>query len=110
VISPQYLLWLVGLAAACLVVRTSGMVLPARLVLVATGVTLLEFPLLFSHVVASDPLGVLLLAVRNGLLVAATLIACRRLWLRTVAGPRRRAARFDAVSSGADVRTRATAR
>ncbi|QIQ05169.1 glycosyltransferase family 87 protein [Streptomyces liangshanensis] len=110
VISPQYLLWLVGLAAACLVVRTSGMVLPARLVLVATGVTLLEFPLLFSHVVASDPLGVLLLAVRNGLLVAAALIACRRLWVRTVAAPRRRAARAREVSPGVPVRTRATVR
>ncbi|WP_446041809.1 glycosyltransferase 87 family protein [Streptomyces sp. SID1121] len=110
VISPQYLLWLVGLAAACLVVRTSGMVLPARLVLVATGVTLLEFPLLFAHVVASDPLGLLLLTVRNGLLVAATLVACRRLWVRTVAAPRRRAARTGLVSPGVSVRTRATAR
>ncbi len=86
VISPQYMIWLVGLAAVCLVVRTSPMALPAWLVLAASGMTLLEFPLGFSHVVASDALGVLLLAVRNGLLVAATVLACLRLWRSTVPG------------------------
>ncbi|WP_028811410.1 glycosyltransferase family 87 protein [Streptomyces flavidovirens] len=88
VISPQYLVWLVGLGAVCLVFRSSRMVRPALLVLAATGVTFLEFPVWFSHVVRSDGLGVLLLVVRNGLLVAATLTACRRLWQDTVAGPR----------------------
>ncbi|WP_455355501.1 glycosyltransferase 87 family protein [Streptomyces sp. SYSU K217416] len=87
VISPQYLLWLVGLAAACLSLRASRMDGPARLVLAATGVTLLEFPLWFSHVVASDWLGILLLTVRNGLLVAAAFTACRRLWRDTVPPP-----------------------
>ncbi|MFF3399139.1 glycosyltransferase 87 family protein [Streptomyces sp. NPDC002659] len=90
VISPQYLIWLVGLAAAALVFRRSRMGLPAWLVLAAAGVTLLEFPVWFAHVVASDPLGVALLAVRNGLLVAATLTACLRLWRQTVTEPRRR--------------------
>ena len=64
------------------------MALPAGLVLAATGVTLLEFPLGFAHVVASDAAGRALLAVRNGLLVAATLTACRRLWRQTVTEPR----------------------
>jgi hypothetical protein len=89
VISPQYLLWLVGLAAVCLVPRSSRMVLPALLVLAAAAVTQLEFPVWFSHVVAGDPLGLILLVVRNGLLVAATLTACRRLWEQTVSQPRR---------------------
>jgi hypothetical protein len=84
VISPQYMLWLVGLGAACLVARTSLMALPVRLVLVATGVTLLEFPIGFGEVVAGDVSGVLLLLVRNGLLVAASVIACRRLWRQAV--------------------------
>ncbi|MFI6683634.1 glycosyltransferase 87 family protein [Streptomyces sp. NPDC050485] len=83
VISPQYLLWLVGLAAVCLVFRRGPMIRPAQLVLVATGVTFLEFPIWFSHVVAGDWLGILLLVVRNGLLVAASLLACRRLWRST---------------------------
>ncbi|MFE0135344.1 glycosyltransferase 87 family protein [Streptomyces sp. NPDC059037] len=88
VISPQYMVWLVGGAAVCLAFRTSRMVLPARLVLAATFVTFLEFPVWFSHVVASDPLGIALLFVRNGLLVAAALLACRSLWRRTVSEPR----------------------
>ncbi|MGW7367235.1 glycosyltransferase 87 family protein [Streptomyces sp. NPDC054841] len=90
VISPQYMVWLVGLAAVCLVFRSSRMAPPACLVLAATGVTFLEFPIWFAEVVASDPPGVALLAVRNGLLVTATVLACRRLWTSTVAGQRRR--------------------
>ncbi|MFE6699572.1 glycosyltransferase 87 family protein [Streptomyces sp. NPDC057718] len=86
VISPQYVVWLVGLAAVCLVFRGAAMTLPAVLVLVAAGVTLLEFPIGFVHVVASDAWGVALLFVRNGLLVAASLIAARRLWRSTVEG------------------------
>ncbi|CAM5426143.1 glycosyltransferase 87 family protein [Streptomyces badius] len=92
VISPQYVVWLVGLAAVCLVFRGTAMALPAVLVLVAAGVTFLEFPIGFASVVASDAWGVTLLVVRNGLLVAASLIAARRLWRSTVpgrpAGPR----------------------
>ncbi|MGK5630490.1 glycosyltransferase 87 family protein [Streptomyces sp. URMC 123] len=84
VISPQYMVWLVGLAAACMTLRASRQGLPAVLVLGATGMTLLEFPIWFSHVVASDPLGIALLSVRNGLLVAATVVSCRRLWVSTV--------------------------
>jgi hypothetical protein len=87
VISPQYLLWLVGLAAACLVFRGSRMDRPAHLVLAAALVTCLEFPVWFSHVVAGDALGLCLLFVRNGLLVAATVLACRTLWRHTVGGP-----------------------
>ncbi|MFI1160147.1 glycosyltransferase 87 family protein [Streptomyces sioyaensis] len=88
VISPQYMLWLVGLAAVCVTVRACRQTLPAVLVLLATGVTLLEFPVRFADVVASDPKGVALLVVRNGLLVAASLLACRRLWVSTRDGER----------------------
>ncbi|WP_172638744.1 glycosyltransferase family 87 protein [Streptomyces tailanensis] len=87
VISPQYMVWLVGLAAVCLCFRASRMVLPAGLVLVASFVTVLEFPIWFSHVVTSDALGITLLFTRNGLLVLATLLAALELWQATV--PRR---------------------
>lgn len=88
VISPQYLLWLVGLAAVCLLFAGSWMTRPALLVLAASAVTVLEFPLFFGDVVGSTPLGVGLMLVRNGLLVAASLLACLALWRRTVAaGP-----------------------
>lgn len=97
VISPQYVVWLVGLAAVCLAFRGASMMLPAVLVLVAAGVTLLEFPIGFGHVVASDAWGVTLLLVRNGLLVAASLIAARRLWRSTVPGRPRAGAALLAV-------------
>ncbi|QPP09295.1 DUF2029 domain-containing protein [Streptomyces bathyalis] len=83
VISPQYMIWLVGLAAVCLTLRASCQALPSVLVLGATAVTLLEFPLGFAHVVASDWQGLVLMTVRNGLLVAASLLACLRLWRST---------------------------
>ncbi|MEU5592247.1 glycosyltransferase 87 family protein [Streptomyces sp. NPDC020298] len=84
VISPQYLVWLVGLAAVCLCFRAGRMGLPALLVLAATFVTVLEFPTGFTHVVASDWYGTALLFLRNGLLVAASVSAARRLWRSTV--------------------------
>ncbi|WP_329188512.1 glycosyltransferase family 87 protein [Streptomyces sp. NBC_01428] len=87
VISPQYMVWLVGLAAVCLCFRASRMALPAALVLIACFVTVLEFPVYFADVVASDTLGITLLVVRNGLLVAASLLAARSLWRGTVSEP-----------------------
>ncbi|NEC82705.1 hypothetical protein G3I38_26570, partial [Streptomyces sp. SID7958] len=101
VISPQYMVWLVGLAAVCLGFRASRMRLPAGLVLAACLVTVLEFPVWFAHVVASDRLGIGLLAVRNGLLVAATLLAARALWSATVV-PRRPALPFAPRPSRTD--------
>ncbi|MFF5189594.1 glycosyltransferase 87 family protein [Streptomyces sp. NPDC000345] len=84
VISPQYLVWLVGLAAVCLCSRASRMTGPAVLVLAAAFVTVLEFPVFFADVVNSTPLGVGLLFLRNGLLLTAALSAAVRLWRSTV--------------------------
>ncbi|MFF2140879.1 glycosyltransferase family 87 protein [Streptomyces sp. NPDC058193] len=89
VISPQYMVWPLGVGAVCLVFRGSRMALPACLVLLATCVTLLEFPLGFAHVVASDAEGVALMLVRNGLLAVAAVGAARRLWRDTVPGARK---------------------
>ncbi|WP_441246511.1 glycosyltransferase 87 family protein [Kitasatospora sp. McL0602] len=83
VISPQYLVWLVGVAAVCLTVRGTSQKPVAVLVLVATLVTTLEFPVLFGQVHASQPWGVAVLTVRNLLLLAAALLSCRRLWRST---------------------------
>ncbi|WP_420710032.1 glycosyltransferase 87 family protein [Streptomyces sp. NRRL S-340] len=85
VISPQYLVWLVGLGAVCGTFARSRMRLPVGLVLAAAFVTVLEFPVYFGNVVASDLLGVTLLFLRNGLLVAAAVSAARGLW-RPAAG------------------------
>lgn len=80
VISPQYLVWLVGLAAVCVTLRASVQVLPAWLTLGAAAVTGYEFPTHFGDVVGSTTLGLVLMLTRNGLLVAASVVACRRLW------------------------------
>ncbi|MEU3553168.1 glycosyltransferase family 87 protein [Streptomyces fragilis] len=86
VISPQYLVWLVGVAAVCVTFRGSGVGPAAWVLVAASGVTLVEFPLYFGDVVSSTPLGLVLLFLRNGLLVAATLMAADRLWELTVGG------------------------
>lgn len=84
VISPQYMVWLIGIAAVCSCFRGSRMRLPVGLVLAAAFATVLEFPLWFVHVVVSDWLGVALLFVRNGLLVAAAVAGARELWRASV--------------------------
>ncbi|MFF4797436.1 glycosyltransferase 87 family protein [Streptomyces sp. NPDC001351] len=84
VISPQYMVWLVGLAAVCLCFRSSRMGVPVALVLSAAFVTVLEFPVWFQHVVMSDTLGVALLVLRNGLLVVAAVLGAVELWQSTV--------------------------
>ncbi|MDX3093624.1 glycosyltransferase 87 family protein [Streptomyces sp. ME19-03-3] len=88
VISPQYMIWLIGLAAVCLTLRASVMALPAGLVLAATVLTLFEFPVRFGDVVGSTDLGITLLLLRNGLLIATSVIACRRLWVASARLPK----------------------
>jgi Glycosyltransferase family 87 len=100
VISPQYMVWLVGAGAVCTAAHGSGMRLPVHLTLAATLVTTLEFPLFFGHVTASDAWGLLLLGVRNGLLVTASALACRRLWTATV--PARKPPPFPPGPADAD--------
>jgi hypothetical protein len=89
VLSPQYLVWLMGMAALCLAEDGPGrkatlMGLPARLVMLCTLVSQIEFPLLFGQVMYHGFWGTALVAARNLVLLAATLIALRRLWGATV--------------------------
>lgn len=86
VISPQYLVWLVGIGAVCVSLRESAVRLPVFLLLPAALLTTLEFPVYFAHVVAGDFLGVALILSRNALLCGAGLVACRRVW-RAAASP-----------------------
>lgn len=99
VISPQYMVWLVGIGAVCMTLRESVVRLPVVLMLGATLFTTLEFPIFFEDIAASDKLGVTLIVARNGLLVLASLSACRRLWVATVP---RRAARGATEDEPAD--------
>jgi hypothetical protein len=83
VISPQYMVWLVGLAAVCLTVRGSSQRPVAVMILITTLLTTLEFPMNFGDTVASHPLGVATITARNLMLVASTVVSCRRLWAST---------------------------
>jgi hypothetical protein len=97
------MIWLVGLAAACMTLRASVMALPTALILLATGVTFYEFPAHFHDVVVSDHIGVALLVLRNGLLIVASLIACRRLWVSAVGTtPDRAVARAGGAEAGSE--------
>ncbi|MCK8676749.1 glycosyltransferase 87 family protein [Streptomyces lichenis] len=87
VISPQYLVWLLALAAVCLTCRDSVMRRPALLMVPAAALTSLGYPIFYEDVIALGPLGTMAVALRNAVLLAAALLACRRLWLQTVPGP-----------------------
>ncbi|WP_428986113.1 glycosyltransferase 87 family protein [Streptomyces pyxinae] len=86
VISPQYLIWLLGLAAVCLTRRDTALRPVALLLLPAAALSTLAYPVLYENVLAVDPLGCAVMVARNALLIAATLLACRRLW-RSTTGP-----------------------
>ncbi|GGQ49673.1 glycosyltransferase 87 family protein [Kitasatospora griseola] len=83
VISPQYMIWVVGLAAVCLTVRGSSQRPVAVLVLVATVLTTLEFPVMFGSVNRSELAGVLVLTARNLVLLVTTVLSAYRLWRST---------------------------
>ncbi|MCQ4080570.1 DUF2029 domain-containing protein [Streptomyces sp. RB6PN25] len=84
VISPQYMIWLLGLGGLCLATRSTVQRFPVLLALVACVFTVLEFPIGFGHVINSDGPGLVLMLSRNGLLVAASFSACRSLWRSSV--------------------------
>ncbi|MFI8518754.1 glycosyltransferase 87 family protein [Streptomyces sp. NPDC085481] len=83
VISPQYMVWLLGLAAVCLTSRLTTQRPVAWLLLATAAVTALAFPTHYLEVMQGTPLGNTLMVVRNGLLLTATLLSCRRLWRAT---------------------------
>ncbi|MFB7612396.1 glycosyltransferase 87 family protein [Streptomyces gardneri] len=87
VISPQYMVWLLGLAAVCLTSRRTVMRPAALLLLPAAALSSLAYPVLYLEVLAGTPSGITVMVVRNGLLLAAALLAARRLWTSTVTEP-----------------------
>ncbi|AOR33965.1 hypothetical protein BFF78_25545 [Streptomyces fodineus] len=80
VISPQYMIWLVGLAAVCLTSRHTGQRPVAALVLAATAVSTVVFPMYYQEVVDGTWTGCLLMLVRNGILASAAVLSFVRLW------------------------------
>ncbi|MGW2419348.1 glycosyltransferase family 87 protein [Streptomyces sp. NPDC001709] len=80
VISPQYMIWLVGLAAVCLTSRHTGQRPVAALVLAAAAVSTVVFPMYYQEVVNGTWTGCLLMLVRNGILASAAVLSFVRLW------------------------------
>ncbi|MEU3504138.1 glycosyltransferase 87 family protein [Streptomyces hundungensis] len=84
VISPQYLVWLLGLAAVCLTSGRTSQRPVAQLLVPAAALSALAFPCLYGEVIAGTALGITVMTARNALLLAAALVSCRRLWSSTV--------------------------
>ncbi|WP_445028929.1 glycosyltransferase 87 family protein [Streptomyces sp. SAS_270] len=80
VISPQYMVWLLGLSAVCLTSRHTTQRPVAALVVAATAVSSVAYPVLYGEVMACTWTGCLLMFVRNGLLASAAVLAFARLW------------------------------
>ncbi|MFJ3878278.1 glycosyltransferase 87 family protein [Streptomyces sp. NPDC090077] len=85
VISPQYMIWLLGLAAVCLTSRNTTQRPIAWLLVAANALTTLIFPVWYgSDILTTSTLGTVLLCARNGLLLYATVWSMVRLWKATV--------------------------
>lgn len=81
------MVWLLGLAAVCLTSRDTVMRPVALLLLPAAALSSLAYPVLYDQVIEGTTQGLTVMALRNGLLLAASLLAARRLWTSTVTGP-----------------------
>ena len=102
VLSPQYLLWVTGLAAACLATGRTTQRPVALAVLAAAGLTQVIFPVGWPSLLAGSGAVTCVLAARNGLLVVAAALSCQRILRATspggedpsasTAGPPRRSA------------------
>ncbi len=92
VLSPQYLIWLMGLAALCLAEngpdrRATVMATPARMVMGCVLITQIEFPVLFGEVMGHAVFGTLVVAARNAALLLATILAIKALWQASTQAP-----------------------
>lgn len=87
VISPQYLIWLLAVAGFCLLYKDSTQRRSALLVLISLPLTQYEFPFGFQSLVRAHLFAVIAVIARDLLLVAATYVGFRDLWVSTVDGP-----------------------
>ena len=79
VLSPQYLLWVTGLAAACLATGQTTQRPAALAVLAAAGLTQVIFPIEWPGLVYGSDAVTGVLAARNVLLVVAAALSCWRI-------------------------------
>jgi hypothetical protein len=79
VLSPQYLLWVIGLAAACLATGRTTQRPVALAVLAAAGLTQLVFPAWWPALVSGSAAVTGVLVARNIILAAAAVLSCARI-------------------------------
>ena len=86
VLSPQYLLWVIGLAGACLATGHTTQRPVALAVLAAAGLTQLIFPIGWHGLLYGSDVVTGVLTARNMLLVLAAALACGRIISATSPG------------------------
>ena len=79
VLSPQYLLWVIGLAAACLATGHTTQRPAALAVLAAAGLTQLIFPIGWHSLLNGSDAVTGVLVARNVLLAVAAALSCWRI-------------------------------
>ncbi|WP_329580830.1 DUF2029 domain-containing protein [Kitasatospora sp. NBC_01250] len=83
VISPQYFIWIVGMAAVCLSFRETTQRPVVALLMLATVLTTIDYPLFLGQLGAGMPFGIYVLVLRNAVLVLASVLSCYYLWKAT---------------------------
>ncbi|SES26688.1 Protein of unknown function [Lentzea xinjiangensis] len=83
VLSPQYLIWATGLAAACLTRSDTTQRPAALLIAICCLLTQLHFPVLWHGIHNRDTLAAVVLALRNALLLGAAAWSITSLWTST---------------------------
>jgi len=86
VISPQYLIWLLAVAGFCLLYKDTTQRRSSVLVLICLPLTQYEFPFAFAELKSAHIVPVLVVCLRDLLLVLATYVGFRDLWVSTVSG------------------------
>ena len=87
VLSPQYLLWVTGLAAVCLATGHTTQRPAALAVLAAAGLTQLIFPIWWHSLLNGSDAVTGILVARNVLLAVAAVLSCWRILSVTSPGP-----------------------
>jgi len=78
VLSPQYMLWAIGLAAACLISRQTTQRPAALAILAAALLTVIVFPTGWQSLLRGSAMFTGILAARNALLAVAAAVSCWR--------------------------------
>ena len=86
VISPQYMIWLLAVAAFCLMFKDTSQRRSALILLISLPLSQADFPHYFSALVHGHAKPAMLVAARDALLVLAAVIGFTDLWRSTVTG------------------------